>query len=155
MPDGQPGTTIAVIQARMTSERLPGKVLRPLGRRPVLGWVVRAAQDSAVFDHVVVATSTDTADDVVAEASAAMGAQVVRGPLNDVLDRYSIALEVFDPKVVVRLTADCPLLDPGVIRLALLLLLAPDLRLCKAVVMHQLDMGGADMRAAAALDAVE
>lgn len=110
--------TIGVIQARMTSQRLPGKVLRLLGGRPVLSWVVRAAQESGVFEDVVVATSTDPTDDVVAEAAATMEVQVVRGSLDDVLDRFALVLDAFNPDAVVRLTADCPLLDPAVIRLA-------------------------------------
>lgn len=118
MTHTHPHSTIAVIQARMTSERLPGKVLHQLGGRPVLAWVVRAAQESGVFDHVVVATSTDSTDDVVADVAAPMGVQVVRGSLGDVLSRFAIALDTLNPDVVVRLTADCPLLDPAIIRLA-------------------------------------
>lgn len=110
--------TIAVIQARMTSERLPGKVLRPLGGRSVLGWVVRAAQESGAVDEVVVATSTDSTDDEIDEAATAMGAKVVRGPMDDVLERFVMAIELFEPDSVVRLTADNPLLDPAIVRLA-------------------------------------
>lgn len=106
---------IAVIQARMTSTRLPGKVLRDLGGTPVLGWVVRAARDSGVLDRVVVATSVDGTDDVVADAARALGADVIRGPLDDVLDRFILAVDAFAPEAVVRLTADCPLLDPAII----------------------------------------
>lgn len=110
---------IAVVQARMTSTRLPGKVLRDLGGSPVLAWVVRAAQESGALDSVVVATSVDSSDDPVAEAALAMGAEVIRGPLDDVLSRFMMAVDAFKPKSIVRLTADCPLLDPSVIRLAM------------------------------------
>lgn len=109
---------VAVVQARMTSTRLPGKVLRDLGGSPVLGWVVRAARESGALDCVIVATSTDPSDDPVAEAALGMGAEVVRGSLDDVLGRFMLAVDTFEPEVVVRLTADCPLLDPSVIRLA-------------------------------------
>src|SRR5690348_3307202 len=69
----------AIIQARMGSHRLPGKVLLPLGARPVLAWVVRAAQLSGVAEQVVVATSVDGGDDPVAELGAELGIPVVRG----------------------------------------------------------------------------
>lgn len=108
---------VAVIQARMGSTRLPGKVLRALGGRPVLAWVVAAAHRSGACDEVVVATTTEDADDPVAALAADLGATVVRGDVDDVLSRYLLAVEATDAAVVVRLTADCPLLDPRVIRL--------------------------------------
>src|SRR5262245_60409267 len=110
----------AVVQARMGSSRQPGKVLRDLGGRPVLGWVVRAAQACDVVDRVVVATSTEPVDDPVAQLAARLGADVVRGPEQDVLTRFLLAIDAFpdDPAdAVVRLTADCPLLDPDLIAL--------------------------------------
>ncbi len=110
---------VAVIQARMGSSRLPGKVLRPLGARSVLAWVVRAARASGEIDEVVVATSTRPGDDVVAEEAATLGCRVARGPEDDVLGRFLIALASCpDETTVVRLTADCPLLDPAVIGFA-------------------------------------
>jgi spore coat polysaccharide biosynthesis protein SpsF len=105
----------AVIQARLSSTRLPGKVLRPLGGRSVLGWVVRAAAQAPGIDTVVVATSDAAEDDAVAAEARQHGAQVVRGPLDDVLDRFALALDQHPADAVVRLTADCPLLDPAVI----------------------------------------
>src|SRR3954452_12693147 len=107
---------VAVVQARMGSTRLPGKVLRDLGGRSVLSWVVDAARDSGVLDDVVVATTTDAADDDLAAHAAEGGrARVVRGPVDDVLTRYLLALDATSADVVVRLTADCPLLDPALI----------------------------------------
>jgi spore coat polysaccharide biosynthesis protein SpsF len=113
-----PTRLIAVIQARTGSTRLPGKVLRDLGGRPVLAWVVAAAYDSGVCDEVVVATTTDPADDAVATLAAELGATVVRGPVDDVLTRYLLAIDAAGAVPgdgIVRLTADCPLLDPRVI----------------------------------------
>lgn len=116
----------AVIQARMGSARLPGKVLRPLGRKPgggpltgapVLEWVVRAARSAAGIDGVVVATSREPSDDPVAELAERLDAAVVRGPEDDVLTRYLRALDEHPCEAVVRLTADCPLLDPALISL--------------------------------------
>lgn len=110
---------VAVIQARMGSTRLPGKVLRPLGATSVLGWVVRAAAAAKEVGAVVVATSTDAGDDAVAEAAQTLGVAAVRGPEADVLARFLVALvDREEDETVVRLTADCPLLDPALIDLA-------------------------------------
>lgn len=106
-----------IIQARMGSSRLPGKVLRPLGGGSVLAWVVRAAALSQAAERVVVATSVAPVDDVVASAATALGVEVHRGSEHDVLSRFIGALEGRDDATtVVRLTADCPLLDPSLIR---------------------------------------
>ncbi|MEU6641305.1 glycosyltransferase family protein [Saccharomonospora sp. NPDC046836] len=104
-----------IIQARMSSTRLPGKVLRPLGGRSVLGWVVRAAAATPGVDAVVVATSDAGDDDPVAAEARRHGAEVVRGPLDDVLARFLLACERHPADAVVRLTADCPLHDPRLI----------------------------------------
>lgn len=109
--------TLNVIQARMGATRLPGKVLRPLAGRSVLGWVVRAAQAADPTSKVVVATSRSPADDAVASEAIACGAKVVRGSEEDVLSRFLLAIEAEDDRTaVVRLTADNPLADPALIR---------------------------------------
>ena len=105
----------AVIQARTGSTRLPGKVLEDLGGRPVLEWVVRAAQTATQIDTVIVATSTAAGDDTVADLAASLGVPVVRGSEDDVLSRFVDALDAHPADAVVRLTADCPLLDPTLI----------------------------------------
>lgn len=107
----------AVIQARLGSSRLPGKVLRTLGDRPVLDWVVDAAIRADGIDEVVVATSTATADDAVADRATALGVTVVRASEDDVLSRFVAAVDAAPCDAVVRLTADCPLLDPELISL--------------------------------------
>ena len=104
-----------VIQARTGSTRLPGKVLEDLGGHPVLEWVVRAAQAATQIDTVIVATSTLAGDDVVADLADSLGVPVVRGSENDVLSRYVAALDAYPADAIVRLTADCPLLDPSLI----------------------------------------
>ncbi|MCQ9163670.1 cytidylyltransferase domain-containing protein [Arthrobacter sp. STN4] len=106
---------VAVVQARMGSNRLPGKVLRDLAGTPVLGWVVRAASQSSGIDEIVVATSTSAQDDPVADFALTQGVRVVRGSEMDVLGRFLMAIEETNADAVVRLTADCPLLDPRVI----------------------------------------
>lgn len=132
----------AVIQARSSSTRLPGKVLRPLGGRSVLGWVVRAAATAPGVDQVVVATSSDASDDDVALEAARCGAVVVRGPLDDVLERFAVALREHPADAVIRLTADCPLLDPALIgRLATLWRAEPSLDYVSTTLVRTLPRG--------------
>jgi spore coat polysaccharide biosynthesis protein SpsF len=99
----------------MGSTRLPGKVLRPLGGRPVLSWVLRAAAGAAGVDQVVLATTTLAEDDPLEALAREAGVAVVRGPVDDVLDRFLLALDAHPADALVRLTADCPLLDPALI----------------------------------------
>lgn len=108
----------AIIQARMGSTRLPGKVLHELGGRPVLGWVIRAAGQALGGDAVVIATSTAPGDNGVAALATEVNAKVTRGSERDVLARFVQAADEHGAETVVRLTADCPLLDPALIRAA-------------------------------------
>ena len=114
-------STQTIIQARMGSSRLPGKILMDVAGRPMLARVVERAQQAKKSEGVVVATSTESADDAVEELCAAEGWPCFRGSENDVLDRYYQAARVSGASVVVRVTADCPLLDPvlvdGILRL--------------------------------------
>lgn len=107
-----PPRVVAIIQARMASSRLPGKVLADLGGQPVLAWVVRRAQRAHGIDQVVVATSVASEDAVIAAFCKEQGYAYTRGELHDVLDRYVHTAHEFDTDVVVRLTGDCPLIDP-------------------------------------------
>jgi spore coat polysaccharide biosynthesis protein SpsF len=106
---------IAVVQARTGSTRLPGKVLRPLGDSVVLSWVVRAGQLAEGVDDVVIATSTAPGDDPIAEVGSRLGVAVVRGSEDDVLSRFLLAVDQHPCDAIVRLTSDCPLLDPALI----------------------------------------
>mgnify|MGYP000902839354 CR=1 FL=1 len=105
---------VAIIQARMGSTRLPGKVLRDIGGMPMLARVVRRVQRAKLIEQVVVATSTEDSDAPIIEACASLGVQVTRGSETDVLDRYYQAAQRSHAEAVVRITADCPLIDPGV-----------------------------------------
>lgn len=107
--------TVAVIQARTGSTRFPAKVLADLGGRPMLAHVIERVSRATMIDAVVVATTVSPADDAVASLAIECGALVTRGPVNDVLARYLIAAAGNAADVVVRITADCPLIDPVVI----------------------------------------
>jgi len=111
-------STLGIVQARMGSTRLPGKVLRQLAGRSVLERVVRAARDSDVLDELVVATTDEAIDDAIVTECAAIGVPVHRGPVDDVLTRFLGVLDSHDSDTVLRFTADCPLLDPELIALA-------------------------------------
>jgi spore coat polysaccharide biosynthesis protein SpsF len=99
----------------MSSSRLPGKVLMDLAGEPVLVWMVRRLRRARELQGVIVATSAEPSDDPVAAAAAATGTPVVRGPLADVLGRYRLALAEHPCDAIVRVTADCPLIDPAVV----------------------------------------
>ncbi len=101
-----PMTTVAVIQARMGSSRLPGKVLERFDGETALGHCVARAAASKAVDAVVVATTTLTADDAIASLCETRGWTVFRGAEHDVLDRYYHAARAVNADTVVRLTAD-------------------------------------------------
>jgi spore coat polysaccharide biosynthesis protein SpsF len=109
---------LGIVQARMGSSRLPGKVLMSLGGTSVLGWVLRAARESNVLDDLVVATTVEAVDDEVVAAAERFDVEVVRGPVDDVLSRFDQALGDRPVDAVARFTADCPLLDPALIAAA-------------------------------------
>ena len=107
--------TVAIIQARTGSTRLPGKVLLPLLDEPVLVHVVRRVRRARTLDAVVVATTVAPGDDPIAELGRREGWPVTRGSEMDLLDRYLEAARAHAATHVVRITSDCPLIDPGVI----------------------------------------
>ena len=107
---------LAILQARMTSTRLPGKALRPLCGSPMVLRQIERARRSARIGRLVVATSDERTDDVLADVLQGAGVEVFRGSLDDVLGRYIGALQAKGPaEHVVRLTGDCPLTDWQVI----------------------------------------
>ena len=107
--------TVAIIQARMASSRLPGKVLQDIGGEPMLVRVVERVRRASMVHAVGVATTTDPTDDPVADLCQARGYPLWRGSQFDVLDRYYRAAVQFGADVIVRVTADCPVIDPDVI----------------------------------------
>ena len=109
------GKVVAIVQARMESERLPGKVLADIQGEPMLIRVAKRAERADSLDSLLVATSSHVQDDVVEETCIERGIPVFRGDLNDVLDRYYRAALFVQADVIVRLTGDCPLLGPDLI----------------------------------------
>jgi spore coat polysaccharide biosynthesis protein SpsF len=106
---------VCIIQARMAASRLPGKVLKDLGGQPVLAWVVERARRAKLIDEVVVATTIEPEDDQVESFCNQKGYPCYRGSMHDVLDRYYKAARLYTADVIVRVTADCPFIDPGML----------------------------------------
>ncbi len=105
---------VVIIQARAGSTRLPGKVLQDLRGTPVLGWSIARAKAIGDIDTVWCAVPEGADNDPVAALALRFGAKVARGPEHDVLTRYLIAARAANASVVMRITSDCPLIDPQV-----------------------------------------
>lgn len=104
--------TIAIIQARMNSTRLPEKILKPLCGKSILGHVITRVRACPELDDVVIATTTAPVDQAVVEEARRYGAQIFRGSEEDVLSRYFFAAQENSADVIARVTSDCPLYDP-------------------------------------------
>ncbi len=105
---------LAIVQARMSSARLPGKTLADIDGEPMLALLLARLRRARRIDAVTVATSTDAVDEPIAEVATRAGAGVVRGPRDDVLSRFLLAVGERDGAIV-RITGDCPLIDPQVV----------------------------------------
>ena len=103
---------VIIVQARMTSTRLPGKVLLPLAGQPMLTRLIERLRRVKRADAIVVATTTNATDDPIAALCEQLGVHCHRGSELDVLSRYADAARLNDAGVVVRITSDCPLIDP-------------------------------------------
>lgn len=108
-------SVLAILQARVSSSRLPGKVLLPILGRPMLELQMERLLRCQKIDHLIVATSDHSSDDPLEELCTNLDLPVYRGSLNDVLARFAGAAKQYGPDVVVRLTGDCPLTDPMLI----------------------------------------
>lgn len=106
---------LAILQARMSSTRLPGKVLLPLSGAPMIERQIERIRRSEKISEILVATSTGEDDRAIVAHCTRIGVGSFRGHLTDVLDRYAEAARTRRPVNVIRLTGDCPLVDPGVI----------------------------------------
>jgi spore coat polysaccharide biosynthesis protein SpsF len=112
-------TKLAIIQARMSSSRLPGKVLIDIAGKPLLQHMLERVQKAKYLDGIVIATTTHPSDDILEQFCQAQNISCFRGSLPDVLDRCYHAASQFHADVIIRLTADCPLIDPRVIDLTM------------------------------------
>lgn len=110
---------VASVEARMGSSRLPGKVLMDVCGKPSLARLVDRLRACRQLSDIVIATSTDPKDDVIAEWAMAYGVAVFRGSEDDVLDRVVKAQQSMDSDIVVEITGDCPLIDPEIIDLGI------------------------------------
>ncbi|WP_261903487.1 glycosyltransferase family protein [Vibrio fortis] len=108
-------SVIAILQARVSSSRLPSKVLRPIFDKPMLHYQVERVLQSKLIDKLIIATSENPEDTPLETLAQSLNVECFRGDLDDVLDRFYRAAAVHSPNHVVRLTGDCPLIDPNVI----------------------------------------
>ena len=106
---------VAIIQARMGSTRLPGKVMADIGGDTMLARVVERIKRAQLLDGVVVASTVNPADEVIADECQRLDVPLYRGKENDVLDRYYQAATLHQSDTIVRITSDCPLIDPSVV----------------------------------------
>lgn len=120
-------TTAVILQARMQSTRLPGKILYKAGKRTILEWVIRACSRIPGVDVVCCAVPDGEANEPVVSEAKRCGAVVTRGSEFDVLDRFKLAAESLKARVIVRITTDCPLTDPTIDGQVLALLAANDI----------------------------
>ena len=104
-----------ILQARMSSSRLPGKVLMDVCGAPMLARQIERVSRASHIDRIIIATSDRDDDQPVADLAAALGVSCVRGPLMDVLERFRLVAEQYPADHYVRLTGDCPLTDPGLL----------------------------------------
>jgi len=107
--------TVAVVQARTASTRLPDKVLKPILGTPMIEVVLERLRRARGVDEIVLATSDTPADDRLAAHVHKLGVTVFRGSERDVLDRYHAAAKLARADIVVRVTGDCPLVDPELV----------------------------------------
>lgn len=106
---------IAILQARISSSRLPGKVLKPILGKPMLTHQIERIQRSRKIDKIVLAISDEVSDQPLVELANDIGVDYFQGPLNDVLARYYLTAKKYQPEYIVRLTGDCPVADPELI----------------------------------------
>jgi spore coat polysaccharide biosynthesis protein SpsF len=117
---------LCILQARVSSTRLPGKVLKPILGEPMLAHQIERIGRAGRVDALTVATSDQPTDDAVAGLCERLGVDCYRGSLDDVLDRFYRAAQRFEPSHVMRLTGDCPLTDPAILDALVELHLAGD-----------------------------
>lgn len=106
---------ICIVQARMGSERLPGKVMREINGKPMISYTLNSLRKSRYIDEVVLATSTLKINDPLAEYATNIGFEVFRGSEENVLERFKLTSDKYDGNIIIRVTGDCPLIDPIIV----------------------------------------
>ena len=104
-----------LVQARMASTRLPGKIMADISGKPMLWHVLNRVKKAKNIDQIILTTTQNSEDQIIVKVAAECGVNIFRGNENDVLDRFYRAAEKYDIDVIVRITADCPLVDPQII----------------------------------------
>jgi len=132
---------LVIVQARLTSSRLPGKVLMDLGGRPMLAWTLERIRSAGRVSKVVVATSVEASDDPLAAFCAAQDVTCHRGPLDNVAARYALAARAERVDAFIRITGDAPLIDPAIIDQAIGLYEAGDWDLVTNVLVRTFPKG--------------
>jgi len=106
---------LCIVQARMGSERLPGKVIKPILDKPMILYTLDRLNKSKYIDEVILATSTENKEEPLVNTVQAAGYKVFRGDENNVLKRYRDAADNFGGQIIIRVTGDCPLIDPFIV----------------------------------------
>jgi len=121
--------TVAIVQARINSQRFPGKMMQDLEGAPIIEWVLRRTAKARLLDDVVLATTEHPIDEPLVAIARRLGIRIFRGDEKDVLGRYARAAEMSAAETIVRICADRPLVDPDVVDLAIRVFdeLKPDL----------------------------
>jgi len=115
LPESVTRQTAVIVQARSGSSRLPGKVLANVGGRPLLAFLIERLQRCVAIDHILLATTDLAADDSLAALAESLGISLIRGPELDVLARFALAAESTTAATLIRVTGDCPLVDPDLL----------------------------------------
>jgi spore coat polysaccharide biosynthesis protein SpsF len=106
---------LVILQARMGSSRLPGKVMKIVNGKPIIEWQIRRILEAKEVNQVVVATTNSSSDDILVKYLSTIGVEFFRGPEHNVLDRFLGVIRSYNPEFILRLTADCPLVMPTLI----------------------------------------
>ena len=106
---------VAIVQARIGSIRLPNKVMKPIGSTPMIEVLLKRLNKSTMLDQIILATSTDNKNKILINHVESLGYTCLEGSEHDVLDRFVQAVEKSKADAVVRITGDCPLVDPELV----------------------------------------
>ena len=103
---------LAIVQARMGSVRFPGKVLKKINNKSLIEILLARLSQSKYIDKIILATSVNSVNDKLSQDVKALGYDVFRGSEDNVLERYYLAAKQYNPSTVIRITGDCPIIDP-------------------------------------------